>query len=97
MLFRSDFSSALNVHRTGAQYTDVTNTRPITENLTGFFTGRIDGYTVVDLSVVHDVNSQLNIGATLKNLTDERYVASLRQGIYVGPERSFDVALRYRF
>src|SRR5690606_30447246 len=73
------------------------NTRGIAENLTGFFTGRIDGYTLLDLSLIYDVNDQLNVAATLKNATDERYIASLRQGIYVGPERGIDVALRYRF
>ncbi|HLT89324.1 MAG TPA: TonB-dependent receptor [Woeseiaceae bacterium] len=94
---RDKFRGAVNVYHTGAQYTDVLNTRDITENLTGFFTGRIDGYTLVDLSLLYDVTEQLNVSATLKNATDERYVASLRQGIYVGPERSVDVALRYRF
>lgn len=89
--------SALSLHHTGAQYTDVTNTRAIAENLTGFFTGRIDSYTLLDLSVVYDVNRQWSFGGTIKNLTDERYIASLRQGIYVGPERSFDVAARFRF
>ncbi len=92
-----DLRAALYVHRTGSQYTDVGNTREIAENLTGFFTGRIDAYTLLDLSVTYDVSSNLNIGATIKNLTDEDYIASLRQGIYVGPERSFDMALRYRF
>jgi len=94
---KGDFRGALNVHHTGAQYTDVLNTRGIAENLTGFFTGCIDGYTLLDLSLIYDVNDQLNVAVTLKNATDERYIASLRQGIYVGPERSVDVALRYRF
>ena len=89
--------SALNLHHSGAQYTDVTNTREIAESLTGFFTGRIDSYTLLDLSVVYDVNRQWSFGGAIKNLTDERYIASLRQGIYVGPERSFDVAARFRF
>jgi Fe(3+) dicitrate transport protein len=92
-----EFRGSLNVHHTGAQYTDVLNTREITENLTGFFTGRIDGYTLVDLSLLYDVTDQLHVATTLKNATDERYIASLRQGIYVGPERSIDVGLRYRF
>jgi len=89
--------SALSLHHTGAQYTDVTNTREITESTSGFFTGRVDSYTLLDLSVVYDVNSHMGFGATVKNLTDEHYIASLRQGIYVGPERSFDVEARYRF
>jgi Fe(3+) dicitrate transport protein len=94
---RGSLRSALYVHHTGAQFSDVTNTRAIAENVNGFFTGRIDSYTLVDLSIAYDVNAQLNVGATLKNLTNERYIASLRQGIYVGPERSVDVALSYRF
>lgn len=89
--------SALSLHHTGAQYTDVDNTGAIAESLTGFFTGRIDSYTLLDLSVVYDLNSQWSFGGTIKNLTDEHYIASLRQGIYVGPERSFDVAARFRF
>jgi Fe(3+) dicitrate transport protein len=89
--------SALSVHHTGAQYTDVMNTGPIAESLTGFFTGRVDGYTLMDVSVVYDLNDQWSFGGAIKNLTDEHYIASLRQGIYVGPERSFDMAVRFRF
>jgi Fe(3+) dicitrate transport protein len=33
----------------------------------------------------------------VKNVADERYIASLRQGIYVGPERSYDMGISYRF
>jgi Fe(3+) dicitrate transport protein len=91
------FRSALLLHHTGAQYTDVLNTREIAENLSGFFTGRIDSYSVLDLSLGYDVNDRLNLGGAIRNLTDKRYVGSLRQGIYVGPERSVDVGLRYRF
>ena len=94
---RANFRGGLYVHHTGAQYTDVMNTRELTESLTGFFTGRIDGYTLVNLNVRYDVSPRLDLAATVKNLTDERYIASLRQGIYVGPERSVDVGLRYRF
>jgi Fe(3+) dicitrate transport protein len=94
---RNGFSGAFYVNHTGSQYTDVLNTREITESLTGFFTGRMDSYTVVNVNVSYDVNSRLNIAGALKNLTDERYIASLRQGIYVGPARTVDVGLRYRF
>ncbi len=94
---RENVTAGLYVNHTGSQYTDVLNTRALTESLTGFFTGRIDGYTIVNLNVAYDVSPRLNLAATLKNMTDERYIASLRQGIYVGPERSVDVGLRYRF
>jgi Fe(3+) dicitrate transport protein len=88
---------ALHVHHTSAQFTDVLNSRAINESVSGFFTGQIDGYTLADLSVLYRVNEKLDFGATVKNVADERYIASLRQGIYVGPERSFDIGLSYRF
>jgi Fe(3+) dicitrate transport protein len=88
---------ALHVHHTSAQFTDVMNTRVINESVSGFFTGQIDGYTIADISVLYRVNEKLDIGAAVKNVANERYIASLRQGIYVGPERSFDVGLSYQF
>ena len=88
---------SLRLHHTGAQFTDVMNSRPIGESLTGFFTGQIDGHTIADLSVLYRLNDKLEFGATVKNLADARYIGSLRQGIYVGPERSFDVGASYRF
>lgn len=94
---RGPLGGSLRVHHTGAQFTDVRNTRAIGENLTGFFTGQIDAYTLLDASVLYRVSERFEVGATVKNITDERYIASLRQGIYVGPERSYDVGLRYRF
>jgi Fe(3+) dicitrate transport protein len=33
----------------------------------------------------------------VKNLADKRYISGLREGIYVGPERSFEIGARYRF
>lgn len=89
--------SSLSVHHTGKQYTDVLNTREIAENTSGFFTGQIDGYTLVDLNLVYDFSKQLRLSTSVKNLLDEYYIASLRQGIYVGPERSVDVGVSYRF
>lgn len=88
---------ALNLHHTGEQYTDVNNTVPIQQSLIGVFTGRIDSYTLLDLNLVYDVNSALSFSGSIKNLTDERYIASLRQEIYVGTERSFDAGFRYQF
>jgi Fe(3+) dicitrate transport protein len=89
--------TGLYIHRTGAQYTDVMNTREISENLSGFFTGRIPAYSVIDMSMSYDVNRQLNVGGAIRNIANERYISSLRQGIYVGPERSVDIGVRYRF
>lgn len=93
----SNMRTALNLHHTGEQYTDVLNTVPITESFTGFFTGRTAGYTLLDLSIVYDLSANLSFSGSLRNLADRRYIASLRQGIYVGPERSIDAGVRYRF
>ena len=58
---------------------------------------RVPSYTLADLSVTQDFGDGLAFGVAVKNLADKRYVASVRQGIHVGPERSFDVSVRYRF
>ncbi|MDZ7924421.1 MAG: TonB-dependent receptor [Marinagarivorans sp.] len=92
-----DLRTALSVHHNGKQYTDTNNTIAIAENTSGFFTGQIDGYTTLDLNAVYDINTQLSVNATVKNLADEDYIASLRQGIYVGTERSVDAGIRYQF
>lgn len=94
---RGALRSSVRLHHTSSQFTDVLNTRAINESVSGFFTGEIDGYTIADLGVLYRFNDRLELGATVKNVADERYIASLRQGIYVGPERSYDVGLRYRF
>jgi Fe(3+) dicitrate transport protein len=89
--------SGLSLHHTGKQFTDVLNTTAIAENTSGFFTGQVDGYTLADLYVTYSVSEQLSLNAAIRNLTDLQYIASLRQGIYVGTQRSFDVGLSYRF
>ena len=94
---RGPVRTALHWHHTSAQFTDALNTHAINENLSGFFTGRIDGYTIADVSVLYRVDEHLEFSAAVKNIADLRYIASLRQGIYVGPERSIDVGLSYRF
>jgi Fe(3+) dicitrate transport protein len=91
------FRAAVSLHHTAAQYTDVLNTTTLAESTSGFFTGRIGSHVLADLSLTYGFSDQLDLGATVKNLTDKRYIASLRQGVYAGPERSFDVGLRYRF
>ncbi|WP_331345438.1 TonB-dependent receptor family protein [Cellvibrio sp. UBA7661] len=89
--------TALALHHTGEQYTDVLNTKPITEITSGFFTGQIDSYTLLDLNAIYELSKDVSFSASAKNLTDERYIASLRQGIYVGTERSLDVGVKFKF
>jgi len=59
--------------------------------------GLIPSYYTLDLTASYDLSPNFRVFGGIKNLTDERYIAGLRQGIYAGPERSFDVGLRYRF
>lgn len=89
--------TGVSLHHTGEQYTDVLNTVGLQESLTGFFTGEVDAYTVLDIFATYRVSDQLSFSANVKNLNDRRYIASLRQGVYVGPERSVDIGLKYRF
>lgn len=89
--------TALSVNHVDEQFTDAANTVAIAENTSGFFTGRVDAYTTIDLTASYAINPQFSVFGAVKNLTDEHYVASLRQGIYVGPERALEVGARYSF
>lgn len=93
----NDWRTQLSAHYMDSQFTDVLNTKPIAENTSGFFTGQLNAYTTVDLTSRYQVNPQLEVYGSIKNLLDEHYIASLRQGIYVGPERSFETGVKYRF
>lgn len=92
-----NLKTLLSANYTGSQYTDTDNTKAIQENTTGFFTGQVDAYATADLSARYQATTDLELFGSVKNLTDELYIASLRQGIYVGAERSFEAGLRYRF
>ena len=59
--------------------------------------GRIPSYATIDLTASYDFNTSLRVFGGIRNLADKRYIAGLRQGIYAGPERSFDIGLRYTF
>ncbi|UQB42178.1 TonB-dependent receptor [Thiomicrospira microaerophila] len=88
----------LAIHHTGEQYGDSANTKEIPANAAGgIWGGKLDAYTTANLNVNYRVNQQLAVFGAVKNLTDERYIAGLRQGIYVGPERSFELGAKYKF
>ncbi len=87
--------SNLLVHHTGEQFGDPTNLREIPANAAGgIWGGLLPAYTLLDLTVQWQATGSLSLFGALKNLTDERYITGLRQGIYVGPERSFEVGVR---
>ncbi len=80
---------------TGSQYTDEVNSiLPSADGRSG----------LMDAFWIHDFNAwwiipgtQLEVGASVKNLTDERYIVSRRpQGIRVGLPRYFSGSLHYR-
>ncbi|MBE0493507.1 MAG: TonB-dependent receptor [Thiomicrospira sp.] len=90
--------TGLVMHHTGAQYGDSANTKDIpTDAAGGIWGGKLDAYTTMDLNAHYTVNKQLSVFGAVKNLTDERYIAGLRQGIYVGPERSFELGAKVKF
>lgn len=89
--------TALTANYMGSQFTDSANTKAIAENTSGFFTGQVDAYTTFDLNAHYAVNKQFSVFGAVKNLTDERYIASLRQGIYAGPDRTFEMGAKYTF
>ncbi|HCU65293.1 MAG TPA: TonB-dependent siderophore receptor [Rheinheimera sp.] len=94
----SQWNFALNLHHRGEQFGDPSNLVNIPTNAaSGIWGGLLPSYTVLDLLAQYDVSSQFNLFASVKNLADKRYITGLREGIYVGPERSFELGARYRF
>lgn len=79
------------------QFGDGLNRRELTTASTGTWGGLMPGYATTDLTASYAFSDRLSLSGAVKNLTDKRYIAGLRQGIYVGPERSFELGLRYTF
>jgi len=94
---RGPLKATLSGRYVDAQYGHGDNSKPITGSGNGIWKGRLPGYTTFDLTGSYDVSKQLRLTAAIKNLTDKRYIAGLRQGIYAGAERSFEVGARYAF
>jgi Fe(3+) dicitrate transport protein len=87
--------TALRAHHRGAQFGDETNLRTIpTDAAGGIWGGRLPAYTLFDLTAEWQATGSLAVFGALKNLTNERYITGLRQGIYVGPGRNFEVGVR---
>lgn len=90
-------NAALSWNYVDEQFGSGDNTTPIAGSGNAVWSGLIPSYYTVDLTGSYDVNKQLKLFGAIKNLTDERYIASLRQGIYAGPERAFEVGAKYTF
>lgn len=91
-------SAALTAHYRGEQYGDASNREDIPANAAGgIWGGLMPSYTVLDLMAQYKFDNGFSVFGAVKNLTDKRYITGLRQGIYVGPERSFEAGIRYKF
>ncbi len=87
--------SSVLVHHRGGQFGDETNLREIPVNAAGgIWGGLMPAYTVFDLTAQWEATGSLSVFGALKNVTDARYITGLRQGIYVGPGRGFEVGVR---
>lgn len=95
---QESLSTALTVHHRGEQYGDASNIVEIpTDAAGGIWGGLLPSYTLLDLTAQYNLSNNLRLFGAVKNLTDKRYITGLRQGIYVGPERSLEVGVRYKF
>ena len=90
-------TAALSGRYVDSQYGHGDNTDTITGSGNGVWKGKLPSYYTFDLTSSYAVSKQLLLSFAVKNLTDERYISSLRQGIYAGPERSFEVGAKYVF
>lgn len=91
-------TAAISAHHRGEQYGDPGNREDIPANAAGgIWGGLMPSYTVLDLTAQYNLADNVSVFGAVKNLTDKRYITGLRQGIYVGPERSFELGVRYQF
>lgn len=91
-------TAAISAHHRGEQYGDPSNREDIPANAAGgIWGGLMPSYTVLDVTAQYNLADNVSVFGAVKNLTDKRYITGLRQGIYVGPERSFELGVRYQF
>lgn len=89
--------TALLLNVVGEAYGDGMNVKELTTEETSTWGGLMSSYYTIDLTGRYAVQPNLIVFGAIKNLTDERYIAGLRQGIYTGPERSFELGAQYAF
>jgi len=89
--------AALLVNYVDEQFGDGLNRVALTTTSTGTWGGLIPSYVTADATFSYEISERLDVSGAIKNLADRHYIAGLRQGIYVGPERSYELGVRYRF
>lgn len=89
--------TGLSVHYRGEQFGDPSNRVDIPSDAAGgIWGGRMRSYTVLDWVTQYTIGDNITVFGAVKNLADKRYITGLRQGIYVGPERSYELGMSYR-
>ncbi len=81
----------------GETYGDGMNVRDFTSEEQGTWGGLVPSYHTFDFTSQFAVSESIDVFGAIKNITDEQYISGLRQGIYVGPERSFELGATVRF
>ena len=94
---RGRLQTAVLFNYVGEAYGDGMNEKALTTESTGTWGGLIPSYYTIDLTSQYAFNENFSLFGAVKNLTDELYISGLRQGIYVGPERSFELGAKVRF
>jgi len=90
-------NATLTAHHRGEQFGDASNREDIPGGAAGgIWGGKMSSYTLYDAMAQYAMSDKLTLFGAVKNIGDKRYITGLRQGIYVGPERSFELGLRYR-
>lgn len=78
-----------------SQYVDPENTNA--ESTDGR-RGKIPEYTVFNLSSQYQINKQMSVFGAIRNLLDEKYIASRNpDGIFPGAGRNYQVGMTYKF
>jgi Fe(3+) dicitrate transport protein len=78
---RKRFSFSCQYNQVSSIYTDALNTEVANSKAT---IGKLDGYSLLDISATYLINGKYNIKAGINNLTNEKY-ATRRSGGYPGP------------
>ena len=87
--------TSLSANYQASQFVDAANT--VLQSVDGR-KGEIDAFTTVSLNAQYQVNPQLSVFGTVRNLADKKYIVSRNpDGIFPGAVRYIEVGMRYKF
>lgn len=89
--------TALLFNHVSEQFGDGLNVTEFTTTSSGTWGGLVPSYSTTDLTASYEFSERLSVSGAVRNLADKRYIAGLRQGLYIGPERSVELGMRLRF